>query len=50
MGDCKVNESDISMYDFSTFVRPNGGKLFLCASCSREMEAYIRARRLDFQI
>lgn len=50
MGDCKVKESDIVMYEFCSLRKPDGSQSFLCLSCSREIEAYIRSRRLDFQI
>ena len=50
MGSCKVEDGDISMFDFATLAKPDSRNIFLCASCAREVETYVRSRRMDFQI
>lgn len=50
MGSCKVEDGEISTFEFSTLAKPDSRRIFLCASCAREVEAYVGSRRMDFQI
>lgn len=50
MGSCRVEEGDISVFEFATMAKQDVGKIILCVGCAREVETYIRSRRMDFQI